>query len=134
MRVSHLVLPVCVCVLAASFGRVIAVSAQAPGADALVTAEIQSLMNLPVDENPGFQVIVYNDPVTIGLSDTGLFNLGIAPGGGFTGWVFPTLAGLPPDTTAAFEPPDGPPHPGPFALAITTGPAVPEGTYSLTTG
>ena len=98
----------------------------------LLQSEIQALMSTPVDQEDGFSFIIYNNPVTVGLSDSATYNLGINPTGGFTGAVVPSVSGLPPDTVAAVEPVGGPPHPGPFALTITTSPTTPPGTYLLT--
>src|SRR6185369_3410153 len=86
---------------------------------ALSQGEIQALMTIPVAEEPGFKIIIYNSSVALGLSDYGTFDLGIAPSGGFTGQVFPTVSGLPPNATGEFEPLNLT-HPGPFALNITT--------------
>ena len=98
---------------------------------ALTQTEIQALMTTPVEDPQGFEIIVYNNPVTVGLSDSGTYNLGIAPIGDFTGRTYPSLSGLPADTAGVFEPFNGPPHPGPFALKIDTGATTPAGTYTL---
>jgi beta-lactam-binding protein with PASTA domain len=99
---------------------------------ALAQSEIQALMAEPVQQTPGFTIVAYNNTLALGRSDSSSYNLEVSPLGGFTGPVVPSLVGLPPDTVGTFEPPDGPPHPGPFALTITTGPAAPPGTYQLT--
>jgi beta-lactam-binding protein with PASTA domain len=99
---------------------------------ALTQSEIQALMAEPVQQRPGFTILAYNDTLALGRSDSSSYNLELTPLGGFTGSVVPSLVGLPPDTVGTFEPPDGPPHPGPFALTITTGAAAPPGTYQLT--
>jgi hypothetical protein len=97
---------------------------------ALTAAEIQGDMNVPVGTQ-GFQVEAYNDSLTLGLSATGTYDMLISPINGFTGAVTCSVAGLPAGATGIFEPPGGPPHPGPFALTVTTGSTTPPGTYQL---
>lgn len=99
---------------------------------ALSQTEIQQLMDTPVEQSLGFEFIVYNNPVSMGLSDSGTYNLGITPLGGYTGPVYPRLLGLPANSTGVFEPAAGPGHPGPFALTIFTTATTPPGTYSVT--
>ncbi len=98
---------------------------------ALTQPELQALMTAPVAQQQGFDINVYNNPVSVGLSQSGVYNLGIAPRGGFTAATIPSVTGLPAVTTAVFEPADGPPHPGPFALTVTTSASTPPGTYTL---
>jgi hypothetical protein len=95
---------------------------------ALSQAEIQSDMDTSISA-PGFQIDAYNDSLTLGPSDLGTYNMLISPINGFTGSVLCGVSGLPADATGIFEPPGGPPHPGPFALTIGTGPTTTPGTY-----
>jgi hypothetical protein len=81
---------------------------------------------------PGFQVEAYNDSLTLGLSDADTYNLLLDPSGGFTGAVVCDVSGLPDGASGAFTPPEGPPHPGPFALTVTTDATVQPGTYQPT--
>jgi hypothetical protein len=81
---------------------------------------------------PGFHIIAYNPSATIGRSDSATFNLEVSPLGGFTGAVTPSVSGVPAGVTSRFEPPDGPPHPGPMALTVTSDATAAAGTYPLT--
>ena len=99
---------------------------------ALTAGELQSLMNVSVGEAAGFHIIAYNDSVTIGRSDSATYFLELSPVGGFTGTVTPSVSGLPSGVTGAFEPPDGPPHPGPMALIVSSNATVQAGIYTIT--
>ena len=69
---------------------------------------------------PGFEIYAFDNTLTLGQSSVGNYDLGITGINGFFQAVTPTVSGLPPDTTGTFTP-SVPPHPGPFALVVTTG-------------
>ena len=109
----------------AAAGTLVQLNDTAPTTDRWNFAGVEIVPAPPL----GFQVNAYNDSITLGLSDSGTYNLLISPTGNFTGSVYCSVSGLPADATGIFEPPNGPPHPGPFALIVNTGSTTPRGTY-----